>query len=108
LRRVHRGRAFGGRAVGAASEPIVSAFAATDATVYAATDDGVFQSPDGGGTWQAVSAGLADLHVYALALDRSQSSRLRPSRASADAVRRASGRIRARSSVRISTVSLPG
>jgi ligand-binding sensor domain-containing protein len=38
-------------------------------TVFAGTADGVFRSPDGGESWTAMNAGLANLAVTSLAID---------------------------------------
>jgi photosystem II stability/assembly factor-like uncharacterized protein len=38
--------------------------------VYAGSGRGVFKSSDGGGSWQAVNAGLTDLYIFDLAIDQ--------------------------------------
>src|SRR5512135_2118522 len=44
-------------------------------TIYAGTGfAGVFRSADGGASWSAVSTGLSDRHVHALAIHPSNSS----------------------------------
>jgi photosystem II stability/assembly factor-like uncharacterized protein len=40
-------------------------------TIYAGTGGGVWKSTNGGASWVAVSSGLTDMNVYALAVDPS-------------------------------------
>jgi hypothetical protein len=49
----------------------VTSFAASGINVFAATDGGVFRSTNNGSNWTAVSSGLTDTLVYALAVSGS-------------------------------------
>ena len=48
----------------------------TPQTLYASSGDGVFKSEDAGDTWQAMTTGLSETSVTAVALHPTQPSRV--------------------------------